>query len=186
VIYVKFLLQNRVRKRVKPAHESSTALSSVQVGDDTYYLNKGETITFQGHQCSTHTTLFHYHIGQHNVVHANKALVDRGANGGIVGDDMLVLEGSERFVDVSGLDGNKVNQLRIQTAQALIQTHKGDEIATFHQMALLGKGHSIISCIQMENHGADINDRSSLLPGGKQCIMMDGYQTPLDIISSLP
>jgi hypothetical protein len=68
-------------------------------------------------------TLFHYHIGRHNVVHVDKALVDRGANGGIVGDDMRVLEGNERFVDVIGLDGHKVNQLRIVTAQALIQTH---------------------------------------------------------------
>jgi hypothetical protein len=32
----------------------------------------------------------------------------------------------------------------------------------------------------MEAHGADINDRSCLLPGGKQRILMDGYQLPLD------
>ena len=89
---------------------------------------------------SAHMALFHYHVGQHSVVQADKALVDRGANGGIVGDDMIVLEGNERFVDVSGLDGHKVSQLRIVTAQTLIQTHKGDAIATFHQMALLRKG----------------------------------------------
>jgi hypothetical protein len=38
-----------------------------------------------------------------------QALVDRGANGGICGDDMRVLEGSERFVDVFGLAGHKVS-----------------------------------------------------------------------------
>ena len=38
----------------------------------------------------------------------------------------------------------------------------------------------------MEDYGAEINDRSSLLPGGKQRILMDGYQIPLDIISGLP
>ena len=64
---------------------------------------------------------------------------------------MVVLEGSERFVDVSGLAGHKVSQLRIVTAQALVTTHKGDAITTFHQMALLGKGKSILSCIQMEH-----------------------------------
>jgi hypothetical protein len=52
-------------------------------------------------------------------------------------------------------------------------------------MALLGKGHSILLCIQKENHGADINDRSSILPEGKQRIMMDGYQIPLAIISGI-
>ena len=102
------------------------------------------------------------------------ALVNRGANGGICGDDMLVLEGSERFVDVFGLAGHKVSLLRIVTAQALVTTHKGEAIATFHQMALLGKGKSILSCLQMEAYGADINDRSRLLPGGKQRILVDG------------
>jgi hypothetical protein len=94
----------------------------------------------------------------------------------ICGNDMLVLEGSERFVDVVGLAGHKVSQLRVVTAQhwSPITTHKGKAIATFHQMALLGKGKIILSCLQMEAHGADIHDCSSLLPGGKQRILIDG------------
>jgi hypothetical protein len=68
----------------------------------------------------------------------DKALVDRGANGGICGEDMLVFEGSERFVDVSGLAVHRENKLRIVKAQAVINTHKGPVIAIFHQMALLG------------------------------------------------
>jgi hypothetical protein len=114
------------------------------------------------------------------------ALVDRGANGGVCGDDMFVLEGSERFVDVSGLAGHTVSQLRIVTAQALVTTHKGDAVATFHQMGLLGKGKSILSCLQMEAYGADINDRSYSLPGGQQRILIDGYQLPLDFKNGLP
>jgi hypothetical protein len=105
---------------------------------------------------------------------------------GICGTDMLVLEGSKHFVDVVGLAGHKVSQLRIVTPQALVSTHKGDAIATFHQMALLGKGKSILSCLQMEAHGADINDRLKLLPGGKQRILIDGYQMPLDFKNGLP
>jgi hypothetical protein len=85
-----------------------------------------------------------YRFSQHDVATMEKALVDRGANGGICGDDILVLEGSERLVDVFGLAGLKVSQLRIVTAQALIPTHKGDAIATFHQMELLGKGKRIL------------------------------------------
>ena len=75
--------------------------STVQVGDTTYYLNKGETFTFQGNTYSAHMTQVNYWVGQHDVAVMEKALVDRGANGGICGNDMLVLEGSERFVDVS-------------------------------------------------------------------------------------
>jgi threonine dehydrogenase-like Zn-dependent dehydrogenase len=109
-------------------------------------------------------TKCHYRVGQHDVADMEYALLDCGANGGICGTDMLVLKGSERFVDVIRLAGHKVSQLRIVTAQALVTTHKGDAIATFHQMAPLGKGKSILSCLQMEAHGADINDRSRLLP----------------------
>ena len=173
------------RKTVK-VNEATTTPETFTLGDTTYYLNKGETINFQGYQYSAHSTMVRYNVGQHESSSLDKALVDRGANGGVCGDDMLVLEGSERFVDVSGLAGHRENQLRIVTAQALIATHRGNAIAIFHQMALLGKGKSILSCIQMEHYGADINDKSRRLPGGKQRIIIDGYQLPLDIHNGLP
>ena len=37
----------------------------------------------------------------------------------------------------------------------------------------------------MEAYGADINDRSRLLPGGKQRILMDGYQMSLEFKNGL-
>jgi hypothetical protein len=46
-------------------------------------------------------------------------------------------------------------------------------------MALFGKGKSILSCLQMEAYGADINNRPRSLPGGKPRILIDGYQIPL-------
>ena len=119
------------------------------VGGCTYFLNKVETITFQGNQYFTHSTFIRYCIGQHEFASPDMALIDRGANGCVCGDDMRVVEGSERFVDVSGLGGHRENQLRIVTAQALIETHKGNVIAVFHQIALLGKGKSILFCPQM-------------------------------------
>jgi hypothetical protein len=102
------------------------------------------------------------------------ALIDRGANGCVCGDDMRILEGSKRYVDVRGLGGHRENQLRIVTAQALIENHKGDVIAVLHQIALLCKGKSNLSCLQMEHYGAETNDKSLRLPGGKQRIVMDG------------
>jgi hypothetical protein len=97
-------------------------------------------------------TKCHYQVGQHDVGDTKYALVDHGANGGICGTDMLVLEGSEHFVDVVGLAGQKVSQLRIVTAQALASTHRGDAIATVHQMALLGKGKSITDGSSWRRH----------------------------------
>jgi hypothetical protein len=84
----------------RKVNASSSAPSTVQVGDTTYYLNKSETISVQGHSYSTHmTTCIPYRISQHDVSTMKKALIDRGANGGIYGDDILVLEGSDRFVE---------------------------------------------------------------------------------------
>jgi hypothetical protein len=81
-------------------------------------------------------------------------LVDRGANGGLCGDGMLILEVSELFVDVSGLGGHQIKQLRLVTAQVLINTNKCPVIATFHQMTYFESGKSILSCIQNEHYGA--------------------------------
>jgi hypothetical protein len=122
------------KSKHRQANDSKLAPSTVQVGDTTYYMNKGVTITFQGHQYSSHMTKVN-RIGQHDVTTMEYTLIDCGENGGICGDDMLVVEESEKFVDVSGLAGHKVSQLCIVTGQALIATHKGETIttiATFH------------------------------------------------------
>jgi hypothetical protein len=119
-------------------NEEASTPSSVTIHGMTYYLNKGESINIQGHSYLAHMTEFHYRVGQHDVADMEHALVDHGVNGGICGNDMHILEGSQRFVDVIGLAGHKVNQLQIVTSQAVVTTHQGDAIATFHQMALLG------------------------------------------------
>jgi hypothetical protein len=150
------------KQKKRQVNESASAPPTITMNGDTYYLHKGESIHYQGHHYYSQNTACYYLVGQHTISDMDYALVNRGANGGICGTDMLVLEGSERFVDVVGLAGHKVSQLQIVTAQALVSTHKGDAIATFHQMALLGKGKSILSCLQMEAYGADINDHSQL------------------------
>jgi hypothetical protein len=49
---------------------------------------------FQGQQYYAHMIVIPYCVGQHDVTVTDQALVDRGANGGIWGNDILVLEGS--------------------------------------------------------------------------------------------
>jgi hypothetical protein len=50
-------------------------------------------------------TKCHYQVGQHDVGDMEYGLINRGANGGVCGTDMLVLDDSERFFDVVGLAG---------------------------------------------------------------------------------
>jgi hypothetical protein len=63
------------------AHETSTTPTTLTIGDTTYYLNKGETNVFQGHQYITHATITQYFVSQHAVSTNDLALIDRGANG---------------------------------------------------------------------------------------------------------
>ena len=63
----------------------------------------------------------------------------------------------------------------------------GEVIAIMHQYAYTGKGHSIHSSAQLEWFKNDVNDKSSKIPGGSQCIKtLDGYVLPLNICSGLP
>lgn len=128
----------RKGKTVK-AHESATTPDSVTVANTTYNMNKGESVMLNGHHYSTPDTLVRYHICEHEFTSKEMALISRGANGCLCGDDMVVLEGNEKFVDVSGLEGHRENQQRIVTAQALIDTHKVPANAVFHLTALHGK-----------------------------------------------
>jgi CHASE2 domain-containing sensor protein len=78
------------KSKIRQANESKLTPSTVQVGDTTYYLIKGESITFQGHQYSSHMTKVNYRISQYDAKTMEYALIDRGANGGICGDDTSV------------------------------------------------------------------------------------------------
>jgi hypothetical protein len=104
------------KQKKQQVNESTSAPPTLTMNGDTYYFHKGESIRYQGHQFFSNMTKFHYQVGQHDVGDMEYALFDRGTNGGICGTDILVLEGSEPFVDVIGLSGHKVSQLRIVNA----------------------------------------------------------------------
>jgi hypothetical protein len=72
-------------------HKGNSAPSSIVVDSITYFLIKGESINFQHHQYTTYLTKCRYRVGRHDLAEMEYALVDRGANGGICGNDMKVL-----------------------------------------------------------------------------------------------
>jgi hypothetical protein len=65
------------KNKNRKAHEAASVPSSIQVGDHTYYLTKNDI------NYTTNIAIFHHRVGKHHIVQADKALVDRGANGGI-------------------------------------------------------------------------------------------------------
>ena len=115
----------------------------------------------------------------------NMSLIDRGANGGIAGNDVRVLFKTNRTVDIRGIDNHQLTDIGIGTVGGVVDTHKGPVIAIMHQYALIGKGHSIHAPCQIEHFKNLVDDKSKLV-SGKQCIKtLDGYALPLVIKEGL-
>lgn len=114
------------------------------------------------------------------------ALVDRGANGGIAGEDVRIIAKTGRQVDIQGIDNHCINDIPIVTAGGVVNTQKGEVIAIMHQYAYVGKGKTIHSCGQLEAHKQTVHDKS-IKVGRKQHIeTLDGYIIPLNIRQGLP
>ena len=68
------------------------------------------------------------------------SLVDRGANGGIAGDDVRVISTTGRFVNIQGIDNHTLANMPIVTIGAYVETQFGPVIAIFNQMAYMEIG----------------------------------------------
>jgi hypothetical protein len=87
------------------------------------------------------------------------SLVDGGCNGGLAGEDVLILdEHSFGKVDIIGVGENLIPGIPLCTAAGLIQTTSGPIIGIMHNYAALGKGGSIHSPVQMKDFGIVIDD----------------------------
>jgi len=144
---------------------------------------KDEEIVVNGkryHQIHAHCIL--YSVSSHKF-HKAGSLVDRGANGGIAGDDVCIIEKSDQTVDVCGIDNHQITNIPIVTAGGVVPTQYGPIIAILHQYAYTGQGKTIHSSGQLEWYKNDVNDKSIKVAGGLQCILTnDGYVIPISII----
>ena len=126
-----------------------------------------------------------YHVSNHMQVDHQGSLIDGGANGGLAGSDMRLLEDTLQKVDVTGIADNTLSNLKVSTVAALIQSTKGPIIGIFHQYAYIGAGKSIHSNIQLKSFGIEIDDTPRKLKGS-QCVKHpDGYIIPLSIQNGL-
>ena len=99
-----------------------------------------------------------YRVSSHNSKN-DVSLVDRGANGGVAGDDIRIISRTHRNVIIQGIDNHQINDIPIITAGGVISTQRGKVIAIFHQYAYTGKGSSIHSSGQIEWNANKVDDR---------------------------
>ena len=114
------------------------------------------------------------------------SLVDHGANGGIAGEDVRIINKTRRQVNVQSIDNHQIVDIPIVTAGAVIPTQHGKVIGIFHQYAYTGMGKSIHLSLQLEAFKNDVIDNSIKVNGGMQCILTaDNYVLPLIIKTGL-
>jgi len=113
-------------------------------------------------------------------------LVDRGANGGMAGSDVRLLETGERCADVSGINDHQISNLPISTVAGLVQTQHGPVVAIIHQVAYHGKESTILSSDQIEAYKIMVVDRPINIGGKQRIENLEGYIIPIQCRNDLP
>ena len=127
-----------------------------------------------------------YNVSRASAV-PDHALVDRGANGGIAGENVRVFAITDRKVSVSGIDNHRMDNLNIVSAGGVVKTQRGDAIAIMHQYAHNPMGKTIHSSVQLEDFKNAVDERSTKVKGATQSITtVDGYVIPLRFNNGLP
>jgi hypothetical protein len=93
-------------------------------------------------------THIEYRVSYHKASSGQSlSLIDRGANGGVAGNDVCVIFKTGRAVDLRGIDNHCTN-IDIGSVGGVIQTQKVPIIGIMHQYALLKKWSTIHSPYQ--------------------------------------
>ena len=173
--------------QLEPKPYINRAINISDWASDQAFVQDEEMSSVQiGQQCVNQYDIFATYVVSNHGIKGRGSLVDRGANGGIAGDDTRVIRKHVRTVDVTGIDNHEMTDLHIVDTASWAMSNKGPVILIFHQYAYHGLGRSIHSAIQFEHYKNKVDDKSMKI-GGRQCITtLEGHVIPLDIINGLP
>ena len=87
-----------------------------------------------------------YKISSTQASQSKSAFINKGANGGIAGDDVTIIAKTGRSIDIQGIDNHRINKISIVTASGVINIQKGPVNAIMNQYDYTGKGKSIHFC----------------------------------------
>ena len=134
---------------INSQHHSDDQLDQVLQTYQTYTESQ-----FHTRQVNAHIT---YHVAQDNQA-MHGPFVDRGANGGLAGSDVRVLNTSPTQCTVTGLDNHEIPGLDIVQCVALVNTNHGIVNLIMNEYPYYGKSHSIHSSGQIEWHSNTVDD----------------------------
>ena len=113
------------------------------------------------------------------------SLIDGGANGGMSGADVLLLETTFDFADVTGITDNAVQNLPIGTCAGLVESITGPVILIMHQYAHHGKGNTVHSVNQLLDFGVEVDPVPRRFGGKQRIRTSSGHVIPLNIRNGL-
>ena len=105
---------------------------------------KGNEIVVNGKkywQVNTHK--IHYSVSAHQSRNAG-SLVDHGANGGIAGNDVCIIEKSDQTVNVSGIDNHQIIDISIVITGGLVKPSMYPSLPSFTSMLIQEKARQFI------------------------------------------
>ena len=128
----------------------------------------------------------HYTVSPEILPKTWGALVHRGANWGLAGDDVRIISKSLRTVSVKGIDNHQCINIPIMTAGAVKRSQRGPVIIIMNQYSYIAEGETMHSSEKMEAFKSDVNNKSIKVSGGTKYITTpDDHVFPLNIKSGL-
>ena len=105
-----------------------------------------------------------YRVNNKNV-HKRKhmALVDRGANGGLMGSEGRLVQWTDRTIDCTGIDSHEIRDLKIGHFGATVKTQSGPIIIEMHEYAYVQGGKTIHSSGQIEHNKNTVNNKATAI-----------------------
>jgi len=106
------------------------------------------------------------HASKHAIKRSKRGtLVDRGANGGILGNDAKVIFKRNKTVDVTGIDNHEPNALPMVDATTKTITDKGPVILVLRNYAYHGLNRTLHSAGQIEWYQNKVYNTSMKIRG---------------------
>jgi len=121
-----------------------------------------------------------------NKKNTGEILVDGGCDTTLVGDGFRVESTTSRKMTVQGFsDTIKMNSLPVVTAVTAVGIDSTTYLVVVNEAIYVrGNETSLLSTFQARSHGVEVHDIAKI-HGGKQCIVVDEIEVPLDVKNGL-
>jgi len=128
---------------------------------------------------NVHINTIRYNIHSKSTLSA-RCLIDRGANGSILGTQMRIIETyPHATVDITGIDDHELTAVPLGAGGTVVCSNHGFVIVIVRHGAILPTHKSILSSVQMEAFKIRVHDTSPTLGGLGTIATPEGYVIPL-------